>query len=187
MKKILIAITLLTFVSVTAGAEPVFHEPTFVREKYTGQTSMTCNGQKFSVPSHFPFIDEKEITAEPGFYLIANSECNKNTFSAFLGIGDDCGGQHICSDSGFLMSRDKEIIDSIMSDPRKNESKKIKLALGRTGYFVPPICGTYCDYAAIIWKYNNTVYRVDLKTGRKDADVINEMIKSANSYIDNNQ
>lgn len=166
------------------GLKESIKEPVFIHKKYTGQNELSCNGNKYNIPTYFPLNDKLSLISESDFYLGAiESECSDDAVHLYLGLGKNCTGANTCTHATFSYSKVSEAIQSRLYSSLNVYTKKIELVNDQVGYFVPPQCNAYCDEAKIIWFKPNYIFIIGLKTAQKNQETIDELTKSANSYI----
>jgi hypothetical protein len=166
--------------------------------KYEKQTTLTCNKQEFQIPPYFPFGDKfsrkdgKQLYDNKPFpvdlYLTAQeNECTPDYFNIVLGLGPYCSGAHICIDSSFAYSKVGTNILENMDGALLLNLKEVELDKNKNGYFVPSQCHVYCSTAKLIWfDYDKLrIFIISTKNPGNDKKVIGELVKSANSYINN--
>ncbi len=189
---VFVASVAMSFVSTTFAAEIIAEDEYtkgLINEEYNKQTVFTCNKQKFQIPPYFPFGDKFVYNNKPpasDLYLTAQEKyCTPDYFNVILGLSPNCMGQNICINGSFSYSK---VVSSVINEIRSAFSiytKEIELNKNLIGYFVPSQCDLYCSTARLIWfDYNvNKIFIISTKNPQNTQKVIDELVKSANSYI----
>lgn len=163
-----------------------FKEPIFVNEIYNKQSTFTCNKQKFKIPAYFPHQDKFSYNNKPpssDLYLTTmDSECSTKHFRIVLGLGENCAGQNVCVNSVFEYREFRREEAGWVEDALLAYKAEIELDKDIRGYFIPSRCYAYCNTAKLIWFNENKVFIVSSKIDNSKSS-IDELIKSANSYI----
>jgi hypothetical protein len=156
----------------------------FISHKYMRQTTFVCNGQKFKLPI-FPYMDKSFDSPESNAYLITTKKaCSPEYFSVGIGLGKDCNGAHICEQGSFAFSKADGILKHDIQRIHYATTHTVALTQGLEGYFVSPTCGSYCGAAKLIWLRDGIIYEITSEWVSDDPKGIQELIESANSYID---
>jgi|CXWL01.1.fsa_nt_gi hypothetical protein len=160
--------------------------------KYEKQSTFICNKQEFQIPPYFPFGDKFVYNNKPpasDLYLTAReNECTPDHFNAVLGLDPYCNGANICIKSSFSYSKIGTDLRQNLQYAFSRYTKEVELDKGKIGYFVPSVCYAYCNTARLIWfnyDYNkDEIYIISTKNANTQK-TIDELVKSANSYINN--
>ncbi len=184
--------TIISFASPLYASENATHDEftkRLINERYNKQTTFTCNKQDFQIPPYFPF--SKEFTYNnkkpaSNLYLTAQeNECGSDYFHVVLGLDADCLGQNICVEGSFSYSKvGVSILENIEGAFSLHE-KELELQNNKIGYLIPSKCHTFCSTAKLIWFDYDTqrIYILSTKNPQNSKQVVDELVKAANSYI----
>ena len=154
---------------------------TLVSEQYTGQNTFKCNGHDFKVPSYFPYVNKWPGSA---VRLTALEKwCSEDKFQVTLGIGNTCPENFLCDDASFSISANSaasEIFEKTLSV----YASKVSLAKNIHGYLIPSVCGANCDDTQLVWFVEGRIFIIGSHYTTSDQETLNELTKSANSYIE---
>lgn len=158
-------------------------EPELVNELYTGQTTFVCNGHVFKIPSYFPYQKKWPEWKNQKFYLTANKDdCDNQKFLFSLGTVPNCNIYHTCTNVIFAHYQNKKA-KFIKEEIIKNSLRKVMINKNFVGYFSPATCGANCNNSSLYWFDDSSAYIVETKNPHDTPETVDELVKSANSYI----
>ncbi|MCD8498176.1 MAG: hypothetical protein LRZ85_08980 [Alphaproteobacteria bacterium] len=157
-------------------------------EKYTGQTSIQCNGMTINIP---PFKASSSDDPEHSAYIhFTNEECTEDFFEMSIDVSQDCYRIHACNMYSFSRSHTQTLpngkqraLDEDKTTPSLGDAitagmKAVMLDKKITGYIVPSRLYAYPTSTQIIWMNGDYLYEIRQKGGDDE-----DLIKSANSLI----
>ncbi len=157
---------------------------------YKKQATIACNKQEFRIPPYFPNGDKFSYNNKPpasNLYMISNDNvCNNNNLSVGINLGDDCSGQSDCAVADFSYGNTSDKAWTYIKTVFSTYFKEIKLDKNLMGYFVPAKCYASCNMAQLFWFTEDKVFVLSTMIAN-DEIALKELIKSANSYINNQE
>lgn len=154
-------------------------EPKVTTVNYERQSSFTCNGLTFKIPPYFPYADKYGQNT----YLstVDKYDCNLEHIRIDHGLDHGCTS-HVCTQGSFTRIKSSEAT-GLLETVLDIYAKKVELSKKIDGYLIPSQCGAHCDEDKLVWYDNDYLFMIGSKFKESDK-TISELIKSANSYID---
>ena len=159
------------------------HDLSFSPTKYLGQTRLRCGGHDYRIPSYFPFNDTNRLEGVSDNLNLSPSAtpCDGSIFEVHLNNGEAC--THECYQAGFVSEKNQLLTkDQLLFHLLSNYGKKVNLSGNLTGFYVEPQCVGRCGSAYLAWRHNTDFFILWINRPTSEV-VMNELIKSANSYI----
>ena len=153
-----------------------------ISKKYGGESSVTCGGKTYPIPTYFPGMKEQD---NKGFYLAAT--CKDENIYVGLNIGKDCKGEHMCSFASFFTEKNSGAAGLLSALTFDNKNKEVNVGLNTTGTIIPSKCYAYCNETQLFW-FDHDVDHITVigtKNPHNDEAVIKDLQKSAKSYLSN--
>jgi hypothetical protein len=103
--------------------------------------------------------------------LFSEGRGRENRYEFEIGAVRNCGTATACYVAGFRARRGGKV----------SNTKKVKLARGRTGYFRPTSCGASCAAPSLEWIQGGVLYTVEAKLGtqRTERKILKRLANSA--------
>ncbi len=175
MKKI-IRLCLALFLALLCGAET--HAET-VTKKYEGDSSFTCGGKTYSIPTYFPY--QKSYSSGTR-YLKAS--CSKTGFEVSINLDKDCQGQHDCEVAKFTFGIIDQGVMGVISAGYFNTTKSFSLKdEPLNGFYLPSKCYAYCNKMFFLWFDNNKAYAIGSEFSHGFEKDTRELEQSVKSYL----
>jgi len=154
-----------------------------VSEQYNGQSSFKCNDLNLKFPSYFPF-GASRVKGSNTFVGYNVRNCAADNYAVTLGIGQDCHGENICYLGGFFVDKESKTYSSqVLRSALERSLKHVSLDGGIDAYFIPAECNAYCNPAQLVWFSYGMVFIIESKISGDSSRVLDEFVKSANSYL----
>lgn len=106
--------------------------------------------------------------------LFSEGRGRANRYEFEIGAVRNCGTATACHVAGFRARR----------AGKPSNTKKVKLAKGRSGYFRPTRCGASCGAPSLEWVQDGVLYEVEAKLGTQRTER-KILVRLANSAIRN--
>lgn len=146
---------------------------------FLDKSEILCNDKNIKIPPYFPF-ENAEIRND-NFIIWNNSECSEEKLELYISKSENCLGQNVCNTYTFIQETTNERFLNFLN---VNEENIISLSKGFSAMYKPSECNAYCNEAELFAFKGDLAFMIGTNHENGDNSSRDELIKSANSYID---